>query len=169
MVNRQRCFMHQEMETFSGVYEKGEQEENLHVQFQGTARIPPTNKGADAFNWRSSWRTSSESYRILDTKFKSKFWSQRNLMKTWMRIVWRINQNRGSNTTRRAWTMRRTTRSKVISVSKNTRYPSFSPYDSILSAVWDWVQELHVQKTGYNTRQHVEADGGVYMTVAEQG
>jgi hypothetical protein len=42
-------FMHQEMDTFSGGYERGEQEENLHGQFQGTARIPPTNKGADAF------------------------------------------------------------------------------------------------------------------------
>ena len=41
--------MHQEMDTFSGGYERGEQEENLHGQFQGTARIPPTNKGADAF------------------------------------------------------------------------------------------------------------------------
>jgi hypothetical protein len=42
-------FMHQEMHTFSGGYERGEQEENLHGQFQGTARIPATNKGADAF------------------------------------------------------------------------------------------------------------------------
>ena len=42
-------FMHQEMDTFSGGCEGGEQEENLHGQFQGTARIPNTKKGADAF------------------------------------------------------------------------------------------------------------------------
>ena len=42
-------FMHQEMHTLSGGYERGEQKENLHGQFQGTARIPATNKGADAF------------------------------------------------------------------------------------------------------------------------
>ena len=45
--------MHQEMTTFSGGYERGEQEEDLHGQFQGTARIPHTHtvhtqKGADA-------------------------------------------------------------------------------------------------------------------------
>jgi hypothetical protein len=42
-------FMYQEMHIFSGGYERGEQEENWHGQFQGTARIPATNKGADAF------------------------------------------------------------------------------------------------------------------------
>jgi hypothetical protein len=42
-------FMHQEMNTFSGGYERGDEEENLHGQFQGTARIPPTTKGCDAF------------------------------------------------------------------------------------------------------------------------
>ena len=38
--------------TFSGEYERGEQEENLHGQFQGMVRIPDTQKVTDAFKER---------------------------------------------------------------------------------------------------------------------